>query len=190
MRTIKGPGLFLAQFATDSPPHNTLPGIAKWARDYGYKAIQIPTWDSRFFDLDRAYDSETYCDEIKGTLADVGIAVSEFSTHFQGQMVSVHPAYDAMFDGQCPVAVRGNPEKRRLWAADQVRVNCINPERTGTPMRTKAFGEEPAGSLLESTAVAKASLEALVSGGTGHVIDLRRLDPLESLRLTDTDDEL
>jgi len=76
------------------------------------------------------------------------------------------------------------------WAADRVRVNCINPERTGTPMRTKAFGEEPAGSLLESTAVAKASLEALVSGGTGHVIDLRRLDPLESLRLADTVDEL
>ena len=68
-----------------------------------------------------AYDSETYCDEIKGKLADIGIAISEFSTHFQGQMVSVHPAYDAMFDGQCPAAVRGNPEKRRLWAADQVR---------------------------------------------------------------------
>ena len=102
MRTIKGPGLFLAQFATDAPPHNTLAGIAKWAKDYGYKAIQIPTWDSRFFDLDRAYDSESYCDEIKGTLADIGIAISELSTHFQGQMVSVHPAYDAMFDGQCP----------------------------------------------------------------------------------------
>ena len=121
MRTMKGPGLFLAQFATDTPPHNTLAGIAKWAKDYGYKAIQIPTWDSRFFDLDRAYDSETYCDEIKGKLADIGIAISEFSTHFQGQMVSVHPAYDAMFDGQCPAAVRGNPEKRRLWAAEQVR---------------------------------------------------------------------
>lgn len=69
------------------------------------------------------------------------------------------------------------------WAADGIRVNCINPERTGTPMRTKAFGEEPADSLLQSTAVARASLETLVSSGTGHVIDLRRLDPLESLRL-------
>ena len=45
MRTIKGPGLFLAQFATDTPPHNTLPNIARWAKGYGYKAIQIPTWD-------------------------------------------------------------------------------------------------------------------------------------------------
>ena len=58
MRTIKGPGLFLAQFATDTPPHNTLVGIAKWAKDYGYKAIQIPSWDSRFFDLDRAYETD------------------------------------------------------------------------------------------------------------------------------------
>ncbi len=74
------------------------------------------------------------------------------------------------------------------WAGDHIRVNCVNPERTGTPMRTKAFGEEPADSLLQSTAVAQASLETLVSGGTGHVIDLRRLDPLESLRLGGEDD--
>ena len=121
MRTMKGPGLFLAQFAQDTAPHNTLEGIARWAKGYGYKAIQIPTWDRRFFDLDKAYDSEAYCDEIKGKLADIGIAVSELSTHFQGQMVSVHPAYDALFDGQCPAHLRGDPEKRRHWAADQVR---------------------------------------------------------------------
>jgi sugar phosphate isomerase/epimerase len=121
MRTIKGPGLFLAQFAQDTPPHNTLEGIARWAKGYGYKAIQIPTWDRRFFDLDQAFDSEAYCDEINGLLADIGIAASELSTHFQGQMVSVHPAYDALFDGQCPAHLRGNPEKRRHWAADQVR---------------------------------------------------------------------
>ena len=121
MRTIKGPGLFLAQFARDTPPHNSLAGIARWAKDFGYKAVQIPTWDDRFFDLDKAYESQTYCDEIKGTLADIGVAISELSTHFQGQMVSVHPAYDPLFDGQCPAAVRGDPEKRRQWAADQVR---------------------------------------------------------------------
>lgn len=121
MKTIKGPGLFLAQFATDTAPHNTLDGIARWAKGYGYAGIQIPTWDGRLFDLDRAYDSETYCDEVKGRLADIGIAITELSTHFQGQMVSVHPAYDLMFDGQSPAHVRGNPEKRRLWAADQVR---------------------------------------------------------------------
>ena len=54
MKTLKGPGLFLAQFARDTPPHNSLDGIARWAKGYGYKGIQIPTWDSRLFDLERA----------------------------------------------------------------------------------------------------------------------------------------
>jgi len=121
MRTIKGPGLFLAQFARDTAPHNALPSIAKWAKDDGYKAIQIPAWDKRLFDLDKAYESETYCDEIKGQLADIGIAISELSTHSLGDLVSSHPAYDLMLDGQAPEALRGNPEKRRLWAAEQIR---------------------------------------------------------------------
>ncbi|SDU88229.1 2-C-methyl-D-erythritol 4-phosphate cytidylyltransferase [Microlunatus sagamiharensis] len=62
------------------------------------------------------------------------------------------------------------------WAGDRVRVNCINPERTGTPMRTKAFGEEPAGTLLSSEEVARQSLDVLLSEQTGHVIDIRRED--------------
>ncbi|MEU7408531.1 bifunctional cytidylyltransferase/SDR family oxidoreductase [Streptomyces sp. NPDC042638] len=63
------------------------------------------------------------------------------------------------------------------WAADGIRVNCINPERTATPMRTKAFGAEPAGTLLSSEAVAGTSLDVLLSELTGHVIDVRQQDP-------------
>jgi 2-C-methyl-D-erythritol 4-phosphate cytidylyltransferase len=66
------------------------------------------------------------------------------------------------------------------WSAGQVRVNCINPERTATPMRTRAFGAEPPETLLTSDVVATASLRVLVSGLTGHVVDIRREDPLSS----------
>ncbi|WP_205676951.1 bifunctional cytidylyltransferase/SDR family oxidoreductase [Brevibacterium aurantiacum] len=72
------------------------------------------------------------------------------------------------------------------WASERVRVNCINPERTGTPMRTKAFGDEDPATLLTSQSVAAASLETLISRRTGHVIDVRRDDPLSASALNDT----
>jgi sugar phosphate isomerase/epimerase len=99
MKTIKGPAIFLAQFAGDRAPFNNLASIGQWAAKLGYKGVQIPSWDGRLFDLDKAATSKTYCDEVKGTLAKHGIAISELSTHLQGQLVAVHPAYDALFDG-------------------------------------------------------------------------------------------
>jgi 2-C-methyl-D-erythritol 4-phosphate cytidylyltransferase len=63
------------------------------------------------------------------------------------------------------------------WAEDGVRVNCINPERTATPMRTRAFGQEPAGTLLSSHDVALTSIDVLISDLTGHTVDIRRHDP-------------
>jgi len=62
------------------------------------------------------------------------------------------------------------------WAEVGVRVNCINPERTSTPMRTRAFGEEPSHTLLTAGTVAMASLDVLISGLTGQIIDVRKLD--------------
>jgi 2-C-methyl-D-erythritol 4-phosphate cytidylyltransferase len=66
------------------------------------------------------------------------------------------------------------------WAGDGVRVNCLNPERTATPMRTKAFGEESPGSLLESALVAQLSLDVLLGAQTGQVVDVRKDDPLSA----------
>lgn len=120
MTTLKGPALFLAQFAGDTAPFNSLDAITKWAGSLGYKGVQIPSWDARLIDLDKAATSQTYCDEIAGICAENGVQITELSTHLQGQLVAVHPAYDTAFDGFAAPAVRGNPAARAEWAKDQV----------------------------------------------------------------------
>lgn len=121
MQTIKGPALFLAQFAGYAAPFNSWPAITKWAADCGYAGVQVPSWDARLFDLEKAATSKDYCDTFKGVAAEAGITVTELSTHLQGQLVAVHPAYDAAFDGFAAPAVRGNPKARQEWAVDQVK---------------------------------------------------------------------
>jgi sugar phosphate isomerase/epimerase len=120
MTTIKGPAIFLAQFAGDDAPFNGLETIACWAAGLGYKGVQIPAWDGRLFDLKSAAQSKTYCDDLRGVLARHGLELTELSTHLQGQLVAVHPAYDLMFDGFAPEQVRGNPRARQSWAVDQL----------------------------------------------------------------------
>lgn len=120
MKTVKGPAVFLAQFAGDKTPFNDLGTIASWAAKLGYKAVQIPTWDKRLFDLKLAAESKTYCDELRGTLKNSGVECSELSTHLQGQLVAVHPAYDIAFDGFAPENLRGNPRARQAWAVEQL----------------------------------------------------------------------
>lgn len=68
------------------------------------------------FDVALGAESQTYCDDVKGMLADRGLAITELSTHLQGQLVAVHPAYDALFDGFAPPEVRGNSAARQEWA--------------------------------------------------------------------------
>ena len=120
--TIKGPAIFLAQFAGDKEPFNTLENITKWAADLGYKGVQIPTWDSRMIDLKKASESKDYCDELKGICKNNNIEISELSTHLQGQLVAVHPAYDIGFDQFAPSEVHNNPKSRQEWAVDQVKM--------------------------------------------------------------------
>jgi sugar phosphate isomerase/epimerase len=120
MRTLKGPAIFLAQFAGDRPPFSNLADIARWAASLGFEGVQIPSWDARLFDLRRAAESRGYCEEAQGTLAEAGVQATELSTHLQGQLIAVHPAYDAAFDGFAPPAARGNPAARQAWAAEQL----------------------------------------------------------------------
>lgn len=121
MNTIKGPGIFLAQFMGDQPPFNDMRSICQWAQSLGFKAVQIPTWDSRCIDLQKAAESKTYADELKGMIAEYGLEISELSTHLQGQLVAVHPAYDDLFDNFAPDALKKNPKARTEWAIQQLK---------------------------------------------------------------------
>lgn len=120
-KTMKGPGLFLAQFAGDAAPFDSLENITGWAAGLGYRGVQIPTFVGSLFDLDRAATSQTYCDEVKGICADAGVEITELSTHLQGQLVAVNPAYDRAFDAFAPSSVHGNSKARTEWATDQMK---------------------------------------------------------------------
>ena len=131
MRTIKGPGIFLAQFVDDAAPFHSLDSITDWAAGLGYKGVQVPTLDPRLFDLATAAQSQDYCDDMSGRLAEKGLAITDLSTHLQGQLVAVHPAYDTQFDGFAPPEVRGNPAARQEWAVEQVKLAAVASRRLG-----------------------------------------------------------
>ncbi|MBJ7498666.1 MAG: sugar phosphate isomerase/epimerase [Sphingopyxis sp.] len=128
---MKGPAVFLAQFMGDAAPFDTLPSAARWMAEAGYVGIQIPTWDSRCIDLAKAAESQDYCDELAGTCREAGVEITELSTHLQGQLVAVHPAYDAQFDAFAPDALKGKPAERQAWAVEQLHLAAKASRRLG-----------------------------------------------------------
>jgi sugar phosphate isomerase/epimerase len=134
MKTIKGPALFLAQFASHDAPFNSWGAITKWAADCGYKGVQVPSWDGSLIDLAKAASSKDYCDEFKGEAVENGVEVTELSTHLQGQLVAVHPAYDTAFDGFAAPEVHGNPKARQEWA---LATMSLSPARSHGRLSTR-----------------------------------------------------
>ncbi|MEN4646602.1 sugar phosphate isomerase/epimerase family protein [Pantoea agglomerans] len=131
MKTVKGPAIFLSQFITTQPPFNSLTGLAEWAAGLGYRALQIPCHQPAIFDLEQAAVSQTYCDEVLGTLAGFGLEISELSTHLEGQLVAVNPAYDLAFDNFAPAALRGDPARRTDWAIATLKRAAAASEKLG-----------------------------------------------------------
>ncbi|MBX9875287.1 MAG: sugar phosphate isomerase/epimerase [Beijerinckiaceae bacterium] len=129
--TMKGPAIFLAQFAGDAAPFSSWREITRWAADLGYRGVQIPSWDTRYLDLAKAAESQDYCDEITGIAAESGVAITELSTHLQGQLVAVHPAYDTAFDAFAPAHLHGKPAERQLWAVSQMELAARAAKRLG-----------------------------------------------------------
>jgi len=121
MKTIKGPGIFLAQFADDLAPFNSLEGMAHWAAQLGFVGVQIPSWDRRLFDLELAAESRDYCQEVLGVVERAGLSVTELSTHLQGQMVATNPAFEVMLDGFAPPELAGNQKEQQAWAVQQLK---------------------------------------------------------------------
>lgn len=130
MKTIQGPAIFLAQFLGEEPPFDSLEHLAQWAAGLGYKGLQLPT-APRLFDLEQAAASQQYCDDVRSLLAKHGLQVTELSTHLQGQLIAVHPAYDALFDGFAPEHVRGDPAARTAWATQQLLWAARASQRLG-----------------------------------------------------------
>ncbi|BDC39115.1 sugar phosphate isomerase/epimerase family protein [Paraburkholderia terrae] len=130
MKTIKGPAIFLAQFMGDKVPFDNLAHLAQWAASLGFKGIQVPA-DPRLVDLEQAASSQDYCDDLLGVVTDAGVAITELSTHLQGQLVAVHPAYDVLFDGFAAPHVRGNPAARTEWAVQQMKWAAKASQRLG-----------------------------------------------------------
>ena len=131
MKTIKGPGVFFAPFVSDEPPFNSIKGLAGWAAGKGFKGVQIPTWDARVIDLKRAAESQAYCDDYAGMLAEQGLVLTELATHLQGQLVAAHPAYDYPLNSFAAPEVRGNPSARQAWAVEQLRLAARASRRLG-----------------------------------------------------------
>ena len=118
MAHIKGPAIFLAQFMRDEEPYNTIDNIGRWVAGLGYKGVQIPAWDGRAIDLNRAAESKTYCDEYRGRLQEMGLEPTELAAYLAGQVLAMHPAYEILFQGFHPPGLKGG--ERTAWAAGEI----------------------------------------------------------------------
>jgi sugar phosphate isomerase/epimerase len=132
MNTIKGPGIFLAQFLRDNEPYNNLKNIGTWVAGLGYKGVQIPTWDNRIIDLDKAAESKSYCEDLQASLDKLGLEVTELAAHLQGQVLAIHPAYETAFGAFYPSGL--DDAGRIEWATAQL----INSVKASANMGLKA----------------------------------------------------
>ena len=128
---MQGPAIFLAQFVDAQAPFDSLDNITRWAGELGYRGVQIPTWEASLIDLELAAQSKTYCDELQGICAANGVAITELSTHLQGQLVAVHPAYNEQFDAFAPDSVKGNAQARQAWAVNQLTLAAKASQHLG-----------------------------------------------------------
>jgi sugar phosphate isomerase/epimerase len=130
MQTIKGPAIFLAQFFSNDAPFNDIISIGKWASNLGYKGVQIPTWDARAIDLNKAADSKNYCEEYKGKLQAIGLEVVELASYLQGQAMAMPAVYEDLFQAFYPAGL--NDQQRVIWATEELKKTVLASKNMGT----------------------------------------------------------
>lgn len=130
MKNIKGPGIFLAQFLRDGAPYNDIESISKWAASLGYKGLQIPTWDTRVFDLNAAAKSKDYCEQYKGVLHENGLEMIELASYLQGQVMAIHPAYEMLCQSFYPAGLKD--KERVQWATQELQKTTRASKHFGT----------------------------------------------------------
>jgi len=134
---IQGPAIFLAQFMGEFPAKpqdhelSRLTRMVQWAADLGYRGVQMPTNDASLFDLEQAAHNEAYVAQVLAICHKAGVQITELSTHLQGQLVAVHPAYDELFDNFAPEALRGKPLQRTEWAVAQLKLAAKASQNLG-----------------------------------------------------------
>jgi sugar phosphate isomerase/epimerase len=119
-KTILGPGLFISQFIGAAPPFNTLGGLAGWAKELGFKALQVPVSDQRLRDLVGLSDKDVIS-KIESVMSKAGLVVSEIAAQRAGALLAVHPAYDQTMDVLAGADVRGHHAQRQAQAAQDLR---------------------------------------------------------------------
>ncbi len=129
MSKIKGPAIFLAQFLRDEKPYNNLPDISDWVASLGYKGVQIPTWDKRVFDIDKASESKTYCSEILEKLEKNNLQVTELASHLQGQVLAMNNSYKTAFSAFYPKNLSDSEIVE--WSTDQLKKSVLASKNMG-----------------------------------------------------------
>ncbi|MFW5828982.1 MAG: sugar phosphate isomerase/epimerase family protein [Planctomycetota bacterium] len=183
MQSIQGPGIFLAQFLGEEAPFDHLDSIAAWAADLGYRGLQVPSWDVRCIDLQQAAESDAYCQDLTGRLAERGLQITELSCHLQGQLVATHPAYDEQYDGFAPASVHGNVAARSEWAVQQLHLAIRASQRLGLRSLAAFTGalawpmmypwpQRPAGLVEEAFAELAKRWKPILDDAEEHGVDL------------------
>lgn len=140
MQSIQGPAIALAPYVSDKAPFDTLENLAAWAQGLGFTGVELPTWDARVFDLQKAAGDQAYCDHLRAVLAAHKLTLVALSTERQGRLVAAHPAYDAPLDALAPPQVRGNPQARAAWAAEQLVHAAYASARLGVSAHVTVSG--------------------------------------------------